>query len=83
MLETEYRNQVVVPARQPMQPGGPVRQRCSYSVPNPHRLLKNSNTGSGRTGSLAESIPGFLKSLQIRPLGSCLVPSNEPSKSDF
>ncbi len=27
-----------------MQPGGPVRQTYSYSVPKPHRLFKNSST---------------------------------------
>ncbi len=31
--------------RQAMQPGGPVRQPYSYSVPSPHRLFKNSSTG--------------------------------------
>ncbi len=30
--------------RQPMQPGGPIRQPYSYSVPSPHRLFKNSST---------------------------------------
>ncbi len=34
------------PARQPMQPGGPVRHPSSYSMPSPHRLLKNSRTGT-------------------------------------
>ncbi len=28
----------------PMQPGGPVRQPYSYSVPSPHRLFKNSSS---------------------------------------
>jgi hypothetical protein len=32
--------------RQPMQPGGPVRQSYSYSVPSPHMLFKYSSTGS-------------------------------------
>jgi hypothetical protein len=32
--------------RQPMQPGKPVRQPYSYSVPNPHRLFKNFSTES-------------------------------------
>jgi hypothetical protein len=31
--------------RQPMQPGGPVRQHYSYSVSSPQRLFKNSSTG--------------------------------------
>ncbi len=30
--------------RQPMQPGGPVRQPYSYSVPSPHRLFQNYST---------------------------------------
>ncbi len=32
------RNRIVVPARQPMYPGGPVRQPYSYSVPSPHTV---------------------------------------------
>jgi hypothetical protein len=32
--------------RQPMLPGGPVRQPYSFSVPSPHRLLYNSSTGT-------------------------------------
>jgi len=31
--------------RQPMKPGGPVRQPYSYSVPSLHILFKNSSTG--------------------------------------
>ncbi len=30
--------------RQPMYPGGPVRQPYSYSVPSPYRLFKNTST---------------------------------------
>jgi hypothetical protein len=33
------RNRVVVRACQPREPGGPVRQPYSYSVPSPHALL--------------------------------------------
>jgi hypothetical protein len=33
------RGVVLVPTRQPMYPGGPVRQPYSYSVPGPHRLF--------------------------------------------
>ncbi len=32
--------------RQPLQPGGPVRQPYSYQVPSLHRMFKNSNTDS-------------------------------------
>jgi hypothetical protein len=31
---------------QPMSSGGPIRHTCSYSVPSPLRLLKNSSTGN-------------------------------------
>ncbi len=36
------RNRVVVPARQPMQPGGPKRKPYSYSFPSRHRFFKIS-----------------------------------------
>ncbi len=32
--------------RQAMNPGGPVRQPYSYSIPSPHKLFKNSSTES-------------------------------------
>ncbi len=31
--------------RQPVKPGGPVRQPCSHKVPSPRRLFKNSSSG--------------------------------------
>ncbi len=34
-----------IPRNQFRQPGGPVRQYYSYSVPSPFRLFKNSSTG--------------------------------------
>jgi hypothetical protein len=37
--------------RQSRKPGGPVRQPCSYSLPSPNRIFKNSSTATFGTGN--------------------------------